>query len=235
MRAAIISLVALSALPCFSQSTPEPRFDIADVHPSGPATNPYTLATGGFLRGDRYDLRKATMLDLIRFAYNLPADSIFGGPNWLEFDRFDIAARAPEQTPPETVRRMLQSLLAERFHLVVHNDMRPRPAWVLSTDPSKANKLTESSGASDSACLYVQQPPGSTLHVTSCRNTTMTAFAAELKNIGNDYLKEPVIDSTGLKGAFDFDLRFTPRSQLPPEGAQRVTIFDAVAKQLGLT
>jgi uncharacterized protein (TIGR03435 family) len=178
--------------------------------------NPYTLASGGVLRGDRYDLRKATMLDLIRFAWKLPADSISGGPNWLEFDRFDIAAKAPEQTPPETVRRMLQSLLAGRFHLVVHNDMRPRPAWVLSTDPSrdpsKTNKLTESSGAGDSTCLYVQQPSGSTFHVTSCRNMTMAAFAAELRDIGGDYLKDPVIDSTGLEGAFDFDLRFTPRS-----------------------
>ena len=46
----------------------QPRFEAADVHLSAPATNPYNYASGGVLRGERYDLRKATMLDLIKTA-----------------------------------------------------------------------------------------------------------------------------------------------------------------------
>src|ERR1700733_6743365 len=86
--AALASLVALSSLSGFCQLTKAPVFEIADIHPSASATNPFTLASGGALRGNRYDLRKATMLDLIRIAYKVPAETVLGGPNWLEFDRF---------------------------------------------------------------------------------------------------------------------------------------------------
>src|ERR1017187_4538266 len=79
-----------------------PAFEAADVHRSPPAMNPYTFISGGVLRGARYDLRKATMLDLIRLAYKVEPQTVFGGPNWLEFDRFDIA-KAPPSSPPEPV------------------------------------------------------------------------------------------------------------------------------------
>jgi Protein of unknown function (DUF3738) len=74
------------------------------------------------LRGARYDLRKATMIDLIRAAYGVEPDLIVGGPGWLGFDRFDIAAKADPATPAATIRLMLQNLLAERFGLVLHKD-----------------------------------------------------------------------------------------------------------------
>src|SRR5262249_53330609 len=114
-----------------------PHFDAADVHISGPATNPYTLMSGGVLRGTRYDLRKATMLDLIRIAYGIEADTTYGGPNWVELDRFEIAAKAQRSTPPETIALMLRSLLADRFKLVLHGDTKPIPAFVLTVGKGK--------------------------------------------------------------------------------------------------
>jgi uncharacterized protein (TIGR03435 family) len=235
MRLSALLSLTFEVLPLFGQAAPSSvRFDIADVHPSGVAMNPFTLVSGGVLRGDRYDLRKATMLDLVRIAYNVPPETVFGGPNWLEFDRFDIAAKAPVDSSPETVRRMLQTLLAERFHLVVHEDRRPQPAYMLSAGKTKP-KLTESSGASSSECNYVQQPAGANVTVYECRNMTMEAFAIRLRNIGWDYLKEPVIDATGIDGAWDFDLRWSPRSSVLPAGSERTTIFDAVSKQLGMS
>src|SRR5690349_19441043 len=126
-------LLALFAIAGFGQVSPaNPRFDATDVHASGPALNPFSWVSGGVLRGERYDLRKATLLDLIQIAYQVAPENIAGGPNWLEFERFDIAGRAPAETSSETVRRMVQSLLVERFHLAVHTEMRPMPAYVLS-------------------------------------------------------------------------------------------------------
>jgi uncharacterized protein (TIGR03435 family) len=49
----------------------------------------------------RYELRKATMLDLIKIDYGVDADTVFGGPSWLETDRFDVIAKAPSATSPE--------------------------------------------------------------------------------------------------------------------------------------
>ncbi len=141
----IVPIVALIAIAGLSAQT-LPKFEAADVHRSDRAMNSYTFVSGGVLRGERYDLRKATMLDLIRIAYNVDPEMVVGGPNWLEFDRFDIAAKAPASSSPEQVRLMLQSLLADRFRLTVHKEMRPMPAFVLAAGRTKP-KMKESDTA----------------------------------------------------------------------------------------
>ena len=212
-----------------------PAFEAADVHRSAPAMNPYTFISGGVLRGARYDLRKATMLDLIRLAYKVEPQTVFGGPNWLEFDRFDIAAKAPPSSPPETVSLMLQSLLAERFKLVLHKDTRPMPAYVLTAGKGSL-KIKAATGDGNPECQYQPPPAGSIFgRVYSCRNMTMAAFAERLHGIAGDYLIDPVVDSTGLEGAWDFDLKWNNRSQVLQAGAERTTIFAAVERQIGLS
>src|SRR5215467_1387990 len=97
-RMAVVGLAAAAALAVHAQAPinsqkatgSQARFEAADLHPSPSATNPYNYASGGVLRGGRYELRKATMLDLITTAWNIDADTVFGGSNWLELDRFDI-------------------------------------------------------------------------------------------------------------------------------------------------
>jgi uncharacterized protein (TIGR03435 family) len=212
----------------------QPRFDAANVHLSPSATNPYTYASGGVLRGERYDLRKATMLDLIKTAWNVDPDTVFGGPNWLELDRFDISAKAPLETPPETIQLMLRALLRDRFDLVIHNDTRPLPAFALTVTENKP-KLTESNGSTVSGCEY-QPPPISsgTFRVFACRNITMDAFVQRLRQIAPDYLAAPVVNDTGLEGTWDFDLKWSNRSQIPQPDAIRTTIFNAIDQQLGL-
>ena len=232
-------LLAIFCIAGLGQVSPvDPRFEATDVHASGPALNPFTWVSGGVLRGERYDLRKATLLDLIRIAYQVAPENIVGGPNWLEFDRFDIAGRAPAETPPETVRRMVQSLLAERFRLAIHTEMRPMPAYVLSLGkgkPKLAPKLAQATGEGDAECRWASQPPGSASITFVCRNISMTAFAERLRGAAGDYVKEPIVDRTGLEGKWDFSLEWNPRSQALPEGAPRITISEAVEKDLGLS
>jgi uncharacterized protein (TIGR03435 family) len=228
-------LLAIFAVAGFSQvSSTTPRFEATDVHASGPALNPFSWVSGGVLRGDRYDLRKATLLDLIQIAYQVAPENIVGGPNWLEFERFDIAGRAPAETSPETVRRMLQALLVERFHLAVHTEMRPMPAYVLSLGKGKP-KLDQAAGDGDAECNWASQPPGSGSVTLVCRNMSMTAFAARFRGAAADYVKEPIVDRTGLEGKWDFRLQWNPRSQVLPEGARRITASDAVERDLGLS
>jgi uncharacterized protein (TIGR03435 family) len=107
---AILCIAALG-----QTAVPRPGFEVADVHPPAQIDNPTPFMTGGVLRGGRYNLRNATMMDLITTAYNIDADTVFGGPDWLEFDRFEVVAAAPAATPRPTLRLMLQSLLADRF------------------------------------------------------------------------------------------------------------------------
>src|SRR5579863_8999273 len=86
-----------------------PTFDIADVHASPRAAWANTLGNamqGGILNAGRYELHRATMLDLIKTAYAVDADKVYGGPNWLDYDRFEVVAKAPPATRPEALRLM---------------------------------------------------------------------------------------------------------------------------------
>jgi uncharacterized protein (TIGR03435 family) len=230
-----ISLIGLLSSAAFGQPPATAQtFEIADVHVSSPSRNP--IMQGGPLRDGRYELRKASMLDLIRTAYDVDADSILGGPSWLEWDRFDLAARTPPSASPAAIRIMLQTLLAERFQLVIHRDTRPLPGFVLTVSKGKP-KLHDADGASDSRCSAEPPPPAPGVVpsiAASCRNMTMAEFAATLRELAKDYLGNPVVDSTGLTGTWDFDFRWTPKGPLQAAGADGVSIFDALEKQLGL-
>src|SRR6266566_7461651 len=107
-----ISLAACLSIAGFGRSVEAPPvFDIADVHVSARSTNPNM--TGGILRAGRYELRKATMVDLIKTAYGVDSDSVVGGPAWLESDRFDVIAKTPPAATSETAKVMLQTVLAD--------------------------------------------------------------------------------------------------------------------------
>ena len=240
------AVLAQSPAPTSTAQSPAPTFadqatasmaafDAADVHVRAPTSNPTPFMTGGVLRGGRYDLRNATMLDLIRTAYDVEPEMVLGGPNWLERDRFDVIAKAPASTSPATVRVMLQALLADRFKLVLHKDSKPVPAYALTAGKGKP-KLKEASGQGAGCQPQPQNPKAGPVAyvVVSCRSITMADFAKNLRFIGFGYLTGPVTDLTGLTGAFDFDLKWTPRPLLVQAGADAIPLFDAVDSQLGL-
>jgi uncharacterized protein (TIGR03435 family) len=193
---------------------------------------------GGNLSGDRYILRQATMTQIIGAAYNLDPTNVQGGPSWLDWDHFDIVAKAPPTTSKAEIRLMLQSLLAQRFGLVAHTGSAPMPAFVLTAQTGKT-KLKESDGTGDPSCEF-QPPPANQAAGTisqivfTCHNETMERFAEDVHNWAGGYLTQPVVDSTGLKAAYDFDIKWTPRQLLGRAGADGISIFDAVDKELGL-
>jgi uncharacterized protein (TIGR03435 family) len=214
--------------------TPPPAFDLADVHVSARVTNPYMR--GGALRGSRYEVRTASLVELISRAYSVEPVKVQGGPSWLDTDRFDIVAKAPANTPPETVKLMLQTLLADRFKLKVHQDTKPMPVFVLSLGKGKP-KLKESEGDGPAGCRGVpQNPQPGTIpyNVVACHNRTMEQLAEDLHNMAGAYLPDLVVDQTGLKGSWDFEIKWTGRGLLGAAGADGISIFDAVDKQLGL-
>src|SRR5262245_59975965 len=105
MKSKLLAALVLVSGSAFAQS-PTPAFESADVHVSAPSTNP--TMRGGALRGARFEIRTATMVDLISMAYNMESYKILGGPNWLDWDRFDIAAKAAPGTSREDLNLMLQ-------------------------------------------------------------------------------------------------------------------------------
>lgn len=229
---------------------PEPTFEIAGIRPSPNVRNAFFRTTPP--RGGRYELKFGTIVDLIRVAYDMNNDRILGGPSWLELDRFDVAAKMPAETQVEERRRMLQSLLRDRFKLVVHSETKPVPTYTLAAGKKLA--LKESDGTGESGCKpelasgpqadggfrmngqTLSVGPGMSIHMV-CRNMTMSAFATSLRGMigAPDLGSSPVLDETGLKGDWNFDLRYSLQffGPMPGSDGERISMVTAVEK-LGL-
>ncbi len=238
----------------FAQAGDGSRFLAADVHVSEKAR---MQGMRSVTRGERPEWRQATIVDLIRFAYAMDPNRIVGGPSWLEMNRYDVFAKVPPGTTPDAQKEMLKALLAERFKLVVRNETQPVPAYVLTA--GKKPQLKEADGTGETGCkpqsagAGVQGPrlmvpgtgggsptpitlgPGGAIEF-KCRNMTMAAFAEGLRGmLGSSLGANPVQDQTGLAGKWNFDVHWS-MGFLPPGGGvgERITVFDALEKQLGL-
>jgi uncharacterized protein (TIGR03435 family) len=233
---------ALLSGAAFAQSTnTDPKFEAADVRVSSHSDTDFFL----FMRGPRahegrYTIRTATMLDLVRTAYGLDDDDkVQGGPTWLEWDRYDVIAKLPAGATAATEKQMLKALLGERFNLKAHTDTKPMPAYVLSASSHPKLKEHDPSSTEPPGCQGKPRPqniePGTIIPIeVACHNLTMGAFAEQIHRMAGGYLQKVVVDTTELKGSYDFDIKWTGRGQLAAAGAEGISIFDAVDKQLGL-
>src|SRR5215471_12515961 len=112
MPRVLVCAIFLSAV-TFGQSD---RFEAADVHGSPHSDNNFNLfMRGPQTRAGRYEIRTATMVDLISTAYGVDGDKVYGGPNWLEMNRFDVTGKLPAGSNQERQKAMLRALLDERF------------------------------------------------------------------------------------------------------------------------
>ncbi len=221
-------LLLLSAAALLGQD-----FHSAVVRKSVPVAD--AAAAFDALHGGQVEIQRASLADLIGLAYGVHSDVVSGGPEWIDWDRFDVSAESSSDTPSDVVRAMLRSLLAQRFGLAVHAADVPVSGFILSPGKSARGMHPASSAGSGCSAAHLQAGPISQRHyVASCRGITMRAFAETLAGIDKRYVDGPVVDQTGLGGAWDFDLTWNDRRDLPLAGSEGVRLFDALEKQLGL-
>jgi len=242
----------------FGQSTEAPaKFEIADVHLSAKTVNPFVR--NGPVRGGRYEIKNGTMVDLIRIAYGYDADKILGGPSWLEMDRFDVIAKVPEGTAPPTLKLMLQALLEDRFKLKLHKETRPLPTFALTAgkkpllkpaddkeEPGCHPQSSSGPASENGVVLMLDNGNGGPVRINlgndmmvryQCRNMTMASFAEGLRDMfGADVGNNPVLDETGLKGAWNFDVKWSIKfiGIMAADAGPRISLSEAMEKQLGL-
>ena len=205
----ILFLLALLA-----QNSPQLRFDAASVRPSRAACQgrwDFSIAHGAVTAVN------APLLRIISRAYNLTDDRV-SGPAWLDTECYEIRAKAATDAPDSDVKQMLQSLLTERFHMVVQHEQEERPVFVLVVDKGgpKIKAYGDRTSASASA---------------DGRTRFMARHIPDLCERIGKVIGQPVIDKTGLNG--DYLIRLTyPRFD---SGDTEVpNIFSAVRDQLGL-
>jgi uncharacterized protein (TIGR03435 family) len=136
---------------------------------------------------------------LILAAYRLPVTQLAGGPDWIDWDSFDIEAKAPGPAEDADLRQMLQKMLADRFKLVVHQETKVMHAEAIVV-------------AKNGPQLQPWKP-GQTLPYMAPKKGMVGSYRshgtlAELAHLlaGDPWETYPVVDRTGLEG--DFILQF---------------------------
>ncbi|HZQ53124.1 MAG TPA: M56 family metallopeptidase [Bryobacteraceae bacterium] len=241
-----------------------PKFEVASIKRdpfvwSDPARHPMgvRMEPGGRLRA-----QNAPVMLLIERAYGVQAFQVVGGPPWINREGYDIEAKPENIADLKQARLMLQTLLADRFKLVLHRELRELPVYdleVVKGGPKLPAAAAESCvsrppGApptparpGQTNCGYVAGPLGSTaLLQLEGSKVHMADFISKLELI----LGRPVLDKTDITRYFSVKLRFSageatiglpgyggpgdPGGTRHPEDPDQPNIFSALKEQLGL-
>ena len=233
MRPVVLLAFALAT----ARAQSGPAFEVVSVKPSAMQNN--NTGIGLFTYpGGRIRANMCSLDYLITEAFGVQFFQLAGGPRWIHEDRFDIDAKPPANSPaskanprsfklppnPEQ-RLMLQALLADRFQLRYHRETTEGPVYLLT----RTNKELKLQPAPDpTAYPWVGSVAGGGIARDGLKatNATTALLTARLSN----YLERPVIDRTGLQGAFDFEYQFSSNDP----ATDVVTVIMASLQGLGL-
>ena len=239
--ASSVLTVAISTALVNAQSSP--RFEVASVTPNTSGG----VELGWVVENGRFTFTNVTAKMLVASAYGrpqqpLPDFQIFGGPKWLDIDRFDVAAKA-ESDPShgsselsETGMAMLRGLLDERFHLKAHREQREFAVYAMTrakADRSLGPRMVRRTvDCADIAAGRAQgERCGGTIRpgALAAQGLTPAQIVSGLARFMPG-IERPVIDRTGLSGSFDIALSWTPDTQQ----GDGPSFFTALEEQLGL-
>jgi bla regulator protein BlaR1 len=230
-----------------------PSFEVASIRPNHSGSGFASIGVPGMAAPrDRFIAKNTSIKGLILWAWTpgttrpLPEDQVVGGPSWINSDRYDIDAKledsqiaALEKLTPwdraTQVKLMVQSLLADRFKLLVNDGTTaPRPVYALVV--AKGGPKLKGATTPQEAALCGTPPPGkfpmppppppgtsptapqrpATMSRASgmfMRPGEMTACATPMSDLARQLqleLGRPVLDQTGLDGNYNFELKWTP-------------------------
>lgn len=210
-----------------------PSFEVISVKPSAMEGGQYGRGLATF-PGGRIRANMVTLDYFITQAFDIQTYQVAGGPQWIHDDRWDIEAKPPEgskaskanptlwKLPPNADQRlMMQSLVADRFHMRWHRETKEGPVYILvKTDKLK---LRDAKDKNDYPWVGTARSTGPGLWGL---NATMPLLAKRL----SDLVRRPIIDRTGLDGAFDFDFELDRN----PDGWDAISAVLASVQGIGL-
>jgi uncharacterized protein (TIGR03435 family) len=264
------------------------RFEVVSVKPRSPAANAglggrgggggLTSCAGGPAQIDakRLALSDTNLYTLITLAYGMGpcvfvhSERISGGPAWMKSDHFEVQAVFPDGTPKYTfqelddgrasaLKTMLQNMLADRFKLALHREMKEMPVYALNV--AKAGPKLQSMKQDGCITFDPSNPPATPpkpgMMICGSRgirgaggsNMILDAVGIDLDQLsqflGGFVLDRPVLNQTGIKGIFDMHVRFSPEGTALPAlpafpnpgtaaAEPAASIFTAIQEQLGL-
>jgi uncharacterized protein (TIGR03435 family) len=225
-----LCFLSLGRLPAQQPPSAPPTFPVATIKPSAPDAVAITQ-----IRGNRFATEGTTFVDVFKYAYSVHPDQVVGGPEWLRTEKFDILADPETEKRPSSdqMKAMMQQLLLERFHLVMHQEQKILSVYAL-VKTAETPKLTKSTSDPSGIPVVGYNPKGE----LGVGNATMANFATFLQRF---VLDRPAVDQTGIAGHFDLALRWTPdnfrageKPDDPQDASAPPNLFTAIKDQLGL-
>lgn len=242
-RIAAFVAIAVASLG-MAQQPNQPRFDVVSVKPSAERRSGQIQPQ----RGGYWSVQAMPLTTLIGYAFQMSFDRIEGFPNGMRSKLYDIEARMPRTTTDAQLRLMLQAMLSDRFQMRWHTEMRPTDVWILSA-VAPGPGLHPAAGN----CLETGEvaPPDSSKHAcgvvrivkVSGAGLEIAGYSVTMADVAEFFAMtaiHPVVDETGSKALYDFDVLLASPAPVQGESAAERN-FDAekaqqeaIRKQLGL-
>ena len=239
-----------------AQSAARPKFEVTSIKRDLSETVPVSMD----YQAGRFTARNFSLGRLINNAYG--PQKIVGAPNWYNSEGYDIDAKVEESLAQKLqklpfdqqlaqVMLMLQSALEERFQLKLTHESHEVPVYALIVakgGPKFKPTILPPFDPDHPADPEIRRPtltkPGRFIAITA----TGAPIASILGTISRELGGPIVLDQTGLKGEYDFTLKWTPGAGLPTSAAvsgqdpstaplpdpSETSIFSALQEQLGL-
>jgi uncharacterized protein (TIGR03435 family) len=226
----LCAAVALAGAQTAPPPAVQPSFEVASIKPAEPLSAERMMSGQQRISVNvdaaRVDFKDISLAELIRAAYRVRLYQI-SGPDWVTTTRFDVVAKLPEGAKAGQVPEMMQKLLADRFHLALHNSSKEMPVYALVVG-KEGSKLKES--APDDAADGSSAPAGES--ATGGRGRSLAEMNTEGPNgsarmsVGANglhlvlkkmtmaslidwlsrFTDRPVVDQTELTGRYDLEL-----------------------------
>jgi uncharacterized protein (TIGR03435 family) len=209
-------------------------FEVASVRPNENMRQLNTVelnlleAVGKGSSHGRFRMVGVPVTVLIELAYNLKDFQVVGSPSWANSDGYDISAKAEGDATFEQMRPMLQSLLADRFKLILQRETKELPVYELGVAKGGLKMVATKEGSCVS--LNPDSPPAppkpghfpAPLNICRGIRRQVVSVAPErverieaigismttlVEMLSND-VGRTVIDKTGLTEPFDVHLNF---------------------------
>ena len=244
LKVLILAVVLPAWLLSQTGATTRPTFAVTSVKP-----NHMNCCTSGGVGDGGSVNRNVTLKGLIGTAYRIQGFRIFGGPGWINTERYDADGKADDPKADfDQLRLMLRSLLEDRFGLKAHRETRTTAVYALVVDKNGPKmKLSADQLSPD---VHGPSAPGSALPNHGALRFgpgSVIGNAVQLSFFCSGFLSDAterlVIDRTNLTGRYDIRLQWTPDGESAANSGGNSTaqpaeagpsIFTAVLEQLGL-
>jgi uncharacterized protein (TIGR03435 family) len=258
IAAGVIAIAAVAAIAaiCTLAQAPAPRFQIVAIKPVAAAE----MGNGSFhgmgaVDPTRWRAQALTLSPLVASAYGIPwaaFNRALGLPDWALKTAYDIDAVLPPHTRRAQVPLMVRAMLADRFKMEAHLETRPLRAVALRVAKRGAQLIPDPAcgradlpltinaalaGNSRQALRFGRAPTAAPACGEARRTVQGGMIEIRFRGMSMAQLADyaatsnlPVIDATGLKGTFDFSVRYPAISGPNAADAQAQAYFN----QLGL-